>query len=148
MLSDTGELAPILSELKAELNEIKESVKAVIRQNESLKEEYRSLKRYHTSLLKKIHPLENVENEVSLPQLPIKSMEELDKFESLIKNEDARLALIRKLANVGGHDWGKVVYNTMNHLLSKEVASQFSRLGLKNKQSFKKLTLYKCVIGK
>ena len=86
----------------------------------------------------------------NLPELPIKSMEELEYLEQLIAmNSEERRNLIARLLSYGGSHLRSVVHNMMNNLLDKNVAVQFTLHGRSHKKrKFIDLKIFTCLQGK
>lgn len=84
----------------------------------------------------------------NLPMLPLKSIDEVNELELLLKDsDDNKQALIKKLSLIGGSRFTSVIHETMKGVFTKNAATQFSLLGKKHKKSFMELELYGCVIS-
>lgn len=87
--------------------------------------------------------------ESKLPTLPVKTVEELDKLEELLKNsEEERKNFVTKLSVIGGSSARSVVNAVMNAAIARNVAMQFSMHGKGEKKTFKELQIFSCMIGK
>jgi len=62
--------------------------------------------------------LEVKEKKTNLPPLPLDSEENLTIMEDMLSNEEERLYLISKLAEIGGAKYTSVVHNIMKNLQS------------------------------
>ena len=88
-----------------------------------------------------------VSSSTKLPALPVKSLEELNNLEEVLEDEEEKQCLIIKLSMFGGSHMRSVINNTMNQVLTRELANQFSLHGKKNKRIFTKLKLFECIVG-
>lgn len=86
----------------------------------------------------------NFEN---LPNLPVKSQENLNALEEVLRNELEQHNLVTKLQNFGGSTLRSTVNNVMRNTIASEVALLYSLQGKLYKQSFIELKTCKCIQG-
>ena len=82
-------------------------------------------------------------------QLPIMTVEELENVEKSVTEDDEILqSFIKRLSLFGGSSMRSVVHQTMNGLLNKELACQYSLCGRSGKKKkFSDLKIFHFVIG-
>lgn len=87
--------------------------------------------------------------ESTLPPLPLKSLDEIEAVENIIKTDSIEgKNLTTRLIIFGGANARGVINSLMNGLMTREMAMKFSLKGKSGKKSFKDLNLYSCILGK
>jgi len=120
------------------LDNISREVMEVLRQQEEFRAELQVMKKI---LRRKETALDVIDKKSNLPELPIDSEEKLTAFEDIIEDEEEKLYLIAKLAEVGGAKFSSVVHNIMKTLLAKNMALMYSLQGKASKKAFNELKI-------
>ena len=104
------------------------------------KEEVKSIKR---SLAKSNTPILNS----NLPPLPVKTKEDLDNLEELIKEESEAANLVSRLSNYAGSALRSTINNIMKNTMTAQVGLLYSMQGKTNKLSFLETRVCRCIQG-
>ena len=111
----------------------------------TVKEELRLLKKY---CKKNTEQTKTHDSRSALPNLPLKSVEELFAMEELLSSShEERNNLMAILKTSGGIHLRSVVHYMMRTCLTKEVSVQFSLKGKTTKKNFSELKLFECIKG-
>ncbi|KAF5275147.1 hypothetical protein FQR65_LT16767 [Abscondita terminalis] len=82
----------------------------------------------------------------TLFDLPIENEERLQEFESHLTKEKNLNDVIDEISKIGGKNVQEFVKRTMSRIISNEVGSQYSWIGLKQKKNFSKLLVVQAII--
>ena len=105
------------------------------------KEEIKVLKQ--SSQSKKMAPGKNL-----FPQLPLRTLEDLNNFEEDLKDGMMAQNLVNYLCMFGSYQMRTAVHHIMKRVLCSEIAVQFSLHGKGEKKNFIDLELCTCVRAK
>ena len=107
------------------------------------KEEIRMLRRQ----IKKSGNFDSFTESSNLPTLPVRTIEEMETLEKVLKIEDEKRNLVLKLSTYGGSHVRSIINTMMNNLMSRAVATLFSLQGKASKRSFQPTSSFTCVLG-
>ncbi|XP_065646159.1 uncharacterized protein LOC136076717 [Hydra vulgaris] len=75
------------------------------------------------------------------------SMEEFEKFDRKLGDENEYTLLVSRLKQLGGQSPSQLVSRCLNELMEKQVQAQFNKMGNKGKKSFKLTLSYKAILA-
>ncbi|XP_018300473.1 uncharacterized protein, partial [Mycetomoellerius zeteki] len=75
-------------------------------------------------------PVETAKNHIGIPNLPLLSMKEWNKWENFLSEEENKLLMVGLLAEHGKDDVKSSVYAIMRKILSNKVAMHFNLKGI------------------